>query len=435
MKIGKTFWWILGLAVASGLAALLPGISNNKIFLRLVLTWGMILLVGILWSVLSIIGIRAFRRARILRMQVGQTFVERYDILNQSFLPKAWVKIIDESDLPGSEGSRIITNIKAHESRSFNTYSQLTRRGLFQLGPTRIETGDMLGIFSLSRVFDIKSRLMVLPYFFEIGKFPAPFGFLTGGRALKVKTTEVTPYSSGVREYMPGDPLRRIHWPISARKNTLIVKEFEKDPLAEVWIFLDALRDVHVEKPEAPGNDSRWSFLFQEKRRKYSLPPSTFEYATCLAASIARYYINQRRDVGLSINAKRYSLLTPDRGERQLVKIFDNLALISADGTIPLKNLINAQVSSLVKGSTAIVITVCVDNEIMEIFHALYEHGIGCVMILIDGESFGGRSIAKEMERELRNLNVITYRIEYGADLASVLQMGSFGHNYVRKLV
>jgi len=71
----------------------------------------------------------------------------------------------------------------------------------------------------------------------------------------------------------------------------------------------------------------------------------------------------------------------------------------------------------------------------MEIFHALYEHGIGCVMILIDGESFGGRSIAKEMERELRNLNVITYRIEFGADLASVLQMGSFEHNYGRKLV
>jgi hypothetical protein len=48
--------------------------------------------------------------------------------------------------------------------------------------------------------------------------FLAPFGILPGGHALREKTLEVTPYAAGVREYVPGDPLKRIHWP-SSEKN------------------------------------------------------------------------------------------------------------------------------------------------------------------------------------------------------------------------
>ena len=38
--------------------------------------------------------------------------------------------------------------------------------------------------------------------------------------------------------------MRRIHWPTTARRGQLIVKEFEQDPQAEVWIFLDAQQRV-----------------------------------------------------------------------------------------------------------------------------------------------------------------------------------------------
>ena len=61
---------------------------------------------------------------------------------------------------------------------------------------------------------------------------------------------EVTPQAAGVRDYAPGDALRRIHWPTSARRDRLMTKEFDQDPQADVWIFLDAYAPVHYRVPE-----------------------------------------------------------------------------------------------------------------------------------------------------------------------------------------
>jgi uncharacterized protein (DUF58 family) len=43
----------------------------------------------------------------------------------------------------------------------------------------------------------------------------------------------------GVREYRPGDPLRRIHWRSSARHGELIVREFEPPGVQTLGIFCD----------------------------------------------------------------------------------------------------------------------------------------------------------------------------------------------------
>jgi uncharacterized protein (DUF58 family) len=43
----------------------------------------------------------------------------------------------------------------------------------------------------------------------------------------------------GVREYRPGDPLRRIHWRSTARRGELIVREFEPPGVQNLGIFLD----------------------------------------------------------------------------------------------------------------------------------------------------------------------------------------------------
>lgn len=423
MKIGKTFWWILGLALVTAGAAFRPGQGDNKIFLRLLITWVVIILFGFLWTAFSLAGVRIYRHARILRQQVGQTFVERYDIINQSPIPKIWIKLIDQSNISISEGSRMITYLRRRESRSFNTFSLLKYRGMFQLGPTTISSGDVLGLFSISRNFESDARLLVLPYMEDLKNFPAPFGILPGGRALRLKTTEVTPYSAGVREYISGDPLRRIHWPSSARKEKLIVKEFEKDPLAEVWIFLDASKNIHIEELFEDEYEGIGSIIWADRRRKFKLPPSTFEYSVSIAASIARYYINQKREVGLSTCGLTHLILSADRGERQMAKILDNLALLTSEGTMPLFTLVTSHLPSLIKGSTAIIITASSGEDVIMTCNSLQSHGISPVVILVDAETFGGRSGAEEIEELLVNLNVLVFRIKNDADIATSFQI------------
>ncbi len=84
-----------------------------------------------------------------------------------------------------------------------------------------------------------------------------------------------------------------------------MVKEFELDPLAEVWIFLDASRTVHSSLPyQHPEFDPRdfWRARFQ-----FKLPPSTVEYCVTVAASLARYYLQRGRALlGWSLPARLF---------------------------------------------------------------------------------------------------------------------------------
>ena len=101
---------------------------------------------------------------------------------------------------------------------------------------------------------------------------------MPGGRAFRQKTTEVTPFSAGVREYQIGDPLRRIHWPTTVRKDMLIVKEFEKDPLTEVWIFIDMRTEIHESFiDELIQEESKGSLFWMGFRTRFQLPYSTLD--------------------------------------------------------------------------------------------------------------------------------------------------------------
>ena len=79
---------------------------------------------------------------------------------------------------------------------------------------------------------------MVYPPTYPLPGFSPPVGQVSGGDALRRRTHYVTTNVAGVRDYVPGDSFNRIHWPSTARTNRLIVKEFELDPLSDVWLML-----------------------------------------------------------------------------------------------------------------------------------------------------------------------------------------------------
>lgn len=380
-------------------------------------------------------GVSVQRRARTLRQQVGQVFEEHFVIVNRSFFPKLWIKIQDGCNLPGATGSRVLTSISGHQSRSYKYYALLRYRGIFTLGPTMISSGDIFGLFTFSMKLRSQSRLLVTPYIVNIASFPAPFGVLPGGRALRRKTTEVTPYSAGVREFLPGDSLKRIHWPTSARKQKLIVKEFEKDPLAEIWIFLDARLEGQAELfGEAEQKMRGETVLWMPERLKFRLPPSTVEYGISTAASIANYYIGQKREVGLGASGQKLNILPAERGERQLGKILETLALLKMEGSMSLSALVSMQIRALVRGSTVVLITASVDNEVVITANELIQRGMLPVVILIDAETFGGNAGSKALEKVFISQGVIVFRIENGENLASALEMDRLSFSLHSKL-
>ncbi|MCS7282563.1 MAG: DUF58 domain-containing protein [Anaerolineae bacterium] len=404
--------------VLLGLSLLGLSITNAPIYLHLVYLWTFLLLGSWAWSRLALHGLAVQRRTRTLRSQVGQIFEERFEVRNTSRLLCPWVEVRDASPLPSAQGSRVLTVLRGRSSHSYRARTRLSRRGVFPLGPTELISGDPFGLFPARRVFPPASALLVYPMTVPIRAFPSPPGLLPGGEALRRRTSQVTPNAAGIREYAPGDPLNRIHWPSTARRDRLIVKEFELDPLAEVWIVVDADRQVHVAREGTPmpgAMETLWTPRF-----RVALPPSTEEYAVTIAASLGEYFLKQGRAVGLIGWGATPMVLPPDRGGRQLNKMLEALAVFQADGEFPLPALLRARARHIPRGSTLVVITPAVQQEVAVAIAEQARRGLRPIAVLLNAATFGGPEGTTRLAAALTAARIPVYQIPFGANLEAV---------------
>ena len=401
------------------LSLLAGAITGNQLYIRLSYLWILLIVGNGLMAWFSLRSLRVQRKTRTLRAQVGQVFEERYEVINPNRLPRLWIEVRDETSLPDSAGSHVLTLIGGRESRTYLARTRLVERGVFPLGPTVLASGDLFGMFPVSRTFPSQESLLVFPMMVEVRSFPNPPGLLPGGEALRRRTAQITSNAAGVREYAPGDPLNRIHWVSTARRDRLMVKEFELDPLAEVWVFVDAARKVQFSRPyQRPEFDPRdiW-----RQRFKYDLPPSTLEYSVTAAASLARYYLRLGRAVGLVYSDVSLRVLPSDRGGRQLGKILEALALLRPQGSLPLEGLVEAQARHLPRGSTVVIITPNPSNAVFQTADVLTRRGLRPVAVLIDAITFGGEFPMEPVEYQLQTLGIPSCRVQEGDDLEQVL--------------
>ena len=417
MTSGRAF--VLLIVAIGGVGSLVNGAA---FYVRL-LYLGLLLL-ALAWAltVFSLYGIQVQRRARSLRAAVGDIFEEHYEVTNTSRIPKLWLEVTNETTIPFATGSRVLTLIRGKQKRSYTARTWLTTRGGFTLGPTRIMSGDPFGIFRVSKKFPANDSLVVLPMVANVSEFLSPPGLLPGGQVIRRKSHDVTPHAAGVREYVPGDPVKRVHWPTSIRRGQLMVKEFEQDPQAEVWLFLDTHRSAHISKPgetfEPPPSDD----LFLVRRRKVKLPPSTLEYSISIAASLAHYFLDGRRSVGLvTASGRTYKVIPAERSERQEAKILEALAFIHAESLYTLPSLVTAQMGQLPQGSSAILITPAIHPELLIAVDSLQRRSLRPVVVLLMTLSFGSRAGNEDLAKSLEERKVPVCRVYCDEDLSATL--------------
>jgi uncharacterized protein (DUF58 family) len=234
--------------------------------------------------------------------------------------------------------------------------------------------------------FPQEFHILVLPKTEPIRDFPFPSGRLPGGDALRQRTHQVTPNASGVRDYVPGDSLNRIHWRSTARLRRLIAKEFEFDPQAEVWIILDAEGKVQFGQLEERSPDVVAGVV----RGDFELPCSTEEYAVAIAASLAMHLAQRDRAVGFISHGRARHVLQSDRGEAQLFHILESLAVLEANGTFSINELLKIEGPRIPRGASVVVITPSVEPSVLSTVHELKRSGLSPVLVLLNSESFGG---------------------------------------------
>jgi uncharacterized protein (DUF58 family) len=411
----------LYLIVAISLLAAL--VTGRTFFFNVAYAFIGLLIFALLWAWGNANWLRLMRQTRARRAQVGRYLEERFAVRNGSVVPKLWLEIYDSSTLPGHQASHVVSLLGPKAEKSWTVRTLCVQRGEFVLGSLRVVTGDPFGLFQNERHINATSRLVVYPLTVHIAEFVLPVGLLPGGEALRQRTHQVTANASGVRDYAPGDSFNRIHWRSTARHNRLIVKEFELDPLADIWIMMDAERTVQAGIHSL--TDAEIECLSGQKPAVYTVPPTTEEYAVTIAASLAQHFLAKERSVGFASHGQRHEIIQVDQGARQLTKILETLALIQAIGTMPFGHLLSLEGDNLSRGTTVIAITPSAREEWIVQAHRLIRRGLRVVVVLIDAGSFGGRPGAQQAAAQLTLAGIPAYVVHKGDDLQVALAQTS----------
>ncbi len=374
------------------------------------------------WTSLRSIGLRRVTRTR--RSQVGQFAEEQFEVNNRGRWPKLWLEIKDDSTLPWHDASRVISNLGRYSNQRWQVKTLCTLRGRFRLGPLSLHSGDPLGIFDVHQEIETTDYIVVYPLTVNLPSFEPSISDLSGGEARHRRTYQVTTNVAGVRDYVTGDSLNRIHWPTTARTRRLMAKEFELDPTADVWLYLDLYREVEAALPWTPTPPEPGLFALHSLKRKgsrYELPPNTTEYAVTVTASLARYFIMRNRAVGLSSRGRSREYVQADRGERQLNKLLEALSVVTAGGNLPFAHLIATDGIRLNRNDTVLAVSADPSPDWAIALQHIQRRGVNSIAVVIDGTTFGRAQSDAAMLGELEAAGIPTYRIARNDDLELAL--------------
>lgn len=427
---------LFGLSLFGGLA------TGRDLFFSLAYLWGGLVITSWIWARSSLSGVTLEREARSSAAQVGSVFEERLVLRNRSRVPKLWVEIRDHStlpgywatpgpagmtvdspvagrapDLPGHRVSSVIAGLGAGREIRWLVRTRCTRRGQYRLGPASLESGDPFGLFTISKDATQPHHVLVLPATDPIFDFNVPSGYLPGGGALHQRTSQVTANAVGVRDYAPGDGLNRIHWRSTARRDRLIVKEFEIDPKVDVWIVVDASANTQSRNKETEEAIPK-SIL---PRAEVRLPQDTEEYAVSAAASLAFHLLSRDRAVGLVAYGHMRHVIQANRGQPQLNQILETLATLEGSGKVSLEDVIRIEAPRFPRGATAVLITADPRATLLLATQELERRRVSPVLVLIEAESFGGAPGGTELARRASKKGLGVRLIRSGDKIGTAL--------------
>lgn len=213
-----------------------------------------------------------------------------------------------------------------------------------------------------------------------------------------------------VREYEQGESLRRVHWPSTAKRGMLMVKDLEDSPRDEAMVVLDADAAFEVGTP----------------------PDSSFEVAVSAAGSILRAHAGRGRRAGLVVNGveSRYQQVHSVDGDWGLA--LELLASARAEGRNPVAALL---VEGAGMPSKALELCVVTSGLSARLADRLLQRAVtrrGTSLVYVDPASFAQRpgEIPADVRVQLARLDhsgIPVCVIHRGDDLAARLGPGSFG--------
>ena len=391
---------LVWLAILLILAIFLPGRVWNTLLVGL----GGLFLISFVWAKLLQKSLRGRRELRFGWISVGDRLSEQFEIHNRALLPALWVEMRDFSNVPDYNPA-IVRSVPQEGVDRWKQDAICQQRGQFHLGPWQLRTGDPFGIFVVTFQYPQQEEVIIHPPIHGRLPIELPAGQSDGRSRSRQRHWQAAVNTASVRDYRAGDPLRWIHWPTSARRDSLYVREFDLDAGGDIWLVLDLQADVQIGEGRS----------------------GTEEHAVVLAASLAAQGLQESRAVGLAAYGKTPQLIPPGRGEGQQWKLLRALALVNADGEADLAVALHDLGNIAQRGATAVVITANFSPDWLAGLVSTAQQGIQSSVVLLDRPSFGDKGNSQALRDTIRQLGFnaqIIYQNEIGQPLQEPEKQG-----------
>ena len=374
--MGRTGWMAAAVILVLALA------TRNSLIFSMALILSLLGLVVWLWSRYCLTEVTYRRQFGVERLFFGEKTDLRLEVTNAKPLPLAWLRCEDDIPIalkltPDERARhylptrRVLVNLFSLGlyQRVIRRYTVTgTQRGAWRFGPVQLVCGDIFGFRSQHKEIPETNLLLVYPRLYTLPELGLdarhPFGDYQSLNRLIDDPLRV----SGVREYLPGDNIRHIHWKATARRQELQTKLFEPSASRPLAIFINIRTFNH---------------------RFEGIDPALREFAISAGASIARWAQMRGDAFGVFANSMMYEgrrvRILPGAHPRQLTRVLEALAYCVGVPHTTIERILQQEADHLRHGTSIVLISATLSDSLSRALADLQRRGFAVTLLGIGG--------------------------------------------------
>ncbi|ETT44473.1 MULTISPECIES: DUF58 domain-containing protein [unclassified Paenibacillus] len=367
------------------------------------------IMVSVLILYLFIGGLEGVRRTRGTRsfyseqdkpdlLYAGGFLKVKLEVTIPGFLPLPYVIVREILKRHNGESwvfeESLIPNMGGRGELLFQT--PLLERGRYSFENTDILSEDIFGLMEHKGTFKAEGQFRVMPRAVVVPRWQLyeRKARLSGPQVSLLQSRRETTQINGVRDYVYGDRLTRIHWNATAKTGEWKSKEFEHESVPRTILVLDGTSSGYYNSAQ-------------------------FELAVSVTASLLGFGIRERIGIGMCCLDKHTKVFSPAEGNAERQKMIQYLIDINAEGKGPLINRLESVQRLFPKGSYFVLISPQSGRVVLDTLHWAENRGMTPSHIHILHPS--GKYRAGEWQNILHSHGVTGHSISTLQELPAVL--------------